>query len=218
MNLIKPFLYLLSFPLLASFSISAPVGFDFFSSQKVLNSQQNSCVVDFPFSIKEEVIFRYFRSDCSCVEVELFPKKKKWHSGETGILRATFRVQDFSRKEKKKIEIWIKGFPKPISLNVNFQVPRLVSFSAKKVEWEKDERGKEKFIDFWNDPSLGSPKIKIYPRKSFSYRLEKKRKGISRIWVSPDFSSKENLLSVLTLVFETKISREKRHQIFLSAQ
>jgi len=76
---------------------------------------------------------------CSCLKVEISGGKLKYAPGESGIVRVTFEVGNFSGTVDKTVAIWLEGDPqnKPSkSVTVRVHIPVLIGVEPKTVKWE----------------------------------------------------------------------------------
>jgi len=97
--------------------------------------------VDFPFTNAsgQPVTITRFQSNCSCMTVAVQGGKQRYEPGESGVVRATFDVQNLSGEVERFAVLWLEGDPedKPsVKLNVNFHIPEVVKVEPKTVKWE----------------------------------------------------------------------------------
>jgi Protein of unknown function (DUF1573) len=75
---------------------------------------------------------------CSCLKIEISGGKLKYAPGESGVVRVTFEMGNFSGVVEKMVAIWLDGDPedKPSrSVTVRVHIPVLVAIEPKTVKW-----------------------------------------------------------------------------------
>jgi hypothetical protein len=75
---------------------------------------------------------------CSCLKIEIAGGKLKYAPGESGVVRVTFEMGNFSGVVEKMVAIWLDGDPedKPSrSVTVRVHIPVLVAIEPKTVKW-----------------------------------------------------------------------------------
>ncbi len=76
---------------------------------------------------------------CSCLKVEISGGKLKYAPGESGVVRVTFEMGNFSGIVDKMVAIWLDDDPpdKPSrSVTVRVHIPVLVAIEPKTVKWD----------------------------------------------------------------------------------
>lgn len=100
-----------------------------------------SVTADFEFTNKTEKSVTITKSDagCSCLKVQVSDGKLMYAPGESGFIRATFDMGNFSGTVDKMIAIWLDddapGKPS-MTLTVRIHIPVLVNLEPKTVKWE----------------------------------------------------------------------------------
>jgi hypothetical protein len=97
-------------------------------------------VAEFNFTNHSDKPARLANSDpgCSCLKVEVTDGKLNYAPGESGMLRATFEMGNFSGTIDKNIALWIDDDPadKPsVKLTVRVHIPVLVNLEPKTLKW-----------------------------------------------------------------------------------
>ena len=95
---------------------------------------------DFSFtnSSKDSVTIVKTDPGCSCLKVEVSGGKLKYAPGESGVVRATFDMGNYSGVVEKKVAVWLDAdAPDQPSktLTVRFHIPVLVATDPKTVQW-----------------------------------------------------------------------------------
>lgn len=96
--------------------------------------------VDFPFTNKGNKPVNIAKTDpgCSCLKVEVSGGKLKYAPGESGVVRTTFDMGNFSGTVDKTVALWFDNDPedKPsMTLTVRIHIPVLVAVEPKTVKW-----------------------------------------------------------------------------------
>lgn len=96
---------------------------------------------DFEFTNKSGKPVNIAKSDpgCSCLKVQISGGKLLYAPGESGVIRATFDMGNFSGTVDKLIALWLNDDApdKPsMTLTVRVHIPVLVGVDPKTVKWE----------------------------------------------------------------------------------
>jgi hypothetical protein len=107
--------------------------------------------VDFPFTNKSDkpVLIAKNDSGCSCLKVEISGGKLKYAPGESGVVRTTFEMGNFSGSVDKVVALWIDNDApdKPSKqLTVRVHIPVLVGIEPKTLKWEIGDKPTSKTI------------------------------------------------------------------------
>lgn len=82
---------------------------------------------------------RLVEPDCSCITVEFLNGKATYAAGESGVMRATFKIENAQGTVDKSILVWLEGDPdeKP-STQVTFRIhiPTAISLEPKTLNWD----------------------------------------------------------------------------------
>lgn len=76
---------------------------------------------------------------CSCLNIEISGGKLKYAPGESGVVRVTFEMGNFSGVVEKMVAIWLEGDPQDEpsrSVTLRVHIPVLVSIEPKTVKWD----------------------------------------------------------------------------------
>lgn len=106
---------------------------------------------DFKFTNKGDKPVTISKSDpgCSCLSVQISGGKLKYAPGESGTVRATFDVGNFSGTVDKAIGLWLDNAPgdKPtMHLTVRIEIPVLVTMEPKTATWDVGGKAEPKTI------------------------------------------------------------------------
>ncbi len=111
-----------------------------------------SVTADFEFTNKSSNPVSIIKSDpgCSCVAVQVSGGKFRYEPGESGMIRATFDMTNFSGSVDKVVAIWLDKDPleKPSTLlNLKINIPVLVDLEPKTLKWDVGGKVEPKTID-----------------------------------------------------------------------
>lgn len=128
-------------------------GLEFTGMLKELNAAAEATTVtaDFNFTNKGDKPVTITKSDpgCSCLKVQISGGKLKYAPGESGVVRTTFDMGNFSGTVDKMVALWIDNDPpdKPsMTLTVRVHIPVLVGLEPKTVKWEIDGKADPQII------------------------------------------------------------------------
>jgi hypothetical protein len=105
-----------------------------------------SVTADFSFTNKSQKPVTIAKSDpgCSCLKVEISGGKLKYEPGESGTVRATFDLGNFSGTVDKVIGIWLDddtGTTPTMQLTVRIHIPVLVALEpTKTLSWNVGDK------------------------------------------------------------------------------
>ena len=126
---------------LAGFTLAG--GLEFTETLKQVNASADAATVttEFTFTNKGDKPASITKSDsgCSCLKVEISGGKLKYAPGESGVVRTTFEMGNFSGTVDKMVAVWIDDDPvdKPSTqLTVRVNIPILVALEPKTLKWD----------------------------------------------------------------------------------
>ena len=126
---------------LAGFTLAG--GLQFTETLKQVNASADAATVttEFTFTNKGDKPASITKSDsgCSCLKVEISGGKLKYAPGESGVVRTTFEMGNFSGTVDKMVAVWIDDDPvdKPSTqLTVRVNIPILVALEPKTLKWD----------------------------------------------------------------------------------
>jgi Protein of unknown function (DUF1573) len=96
---------------------------------------------DFEFTNPSDksVSIAKYESGCSCMQVQVSGGKLRYEPGESGVIRATFDMGNFSGTVDKVVAVWLgdDAADKPsVALTVRVHIPVLIAIEPKTVQWE----------------------------------------------------------------------------------
>lgn len=128
---------------LVSAAVSQAQGLEFAELIKNVDAPADATIVtaDFSFTNKSDKPVLIAKSDpgCSCLKVEISGGKLKYAPGESGVVRTTFEMGNFSGTVDKMVALWIDDDApdKPSKqLTVKVHIPVLVGIEPKTVKWD----------------------------------------------------------------------------------
>lgn len=128
-------------------------GLEFSQPVKDVNAPADATAVTESFEFKnlgdKPVTIAKADPTCSCLKIEISDGKLNYAPGESGVVRVTFEVGNFSGVVDKMVAIWLDGDPpdKPSrSVTVRVHIPVLVAIEPKTVKWELGGQAEPKTI------------------------------------------------------------------------
>lgn len=103
-----------------------------------IDSSKIDAEFEFTNSSGKPVTIRKSDAGCSCVQVQVAGGKLEYAPGESGVIRATFDLTNYSGTVDKPIAVWLDKDPedKPsVKLNARFHIPTLVTLEPKTLTW-----------------------------------------------------------------------------------
>lgn len=118
-------------------------GLEFTETLKEVDAGADATLVttEFSFTNKGDKPASITKSDpgCSCLKVEISGGKLKYAPGESGIVRTTFEMGNFSGTVDKMVALWIDDDPADnpsTRLTVRVHIPVLVGVEPKTLKWD----------------------------------------------------------------------------------
>lgn len=118
-------------------------GLKFSSLLTEVTAPPNAATVtaDFPFTNNGDKLVSIAKTDpgCSCLKVEISGGKLNYAPGESGVVRATFEMGNFSGTVDKVVALWTgtDSDDKPsVHLTARVHIPVLVNLEPKTVKWD----------------------------------------------------------------------------------
>lgn len=207
---------------LVGYSALHAAAFEFLETHKDLHAPADAktVTVEFPFTNKSDKPHTVKKSDsgCSCLKVEISDGKLKYEPGESGVVRATFDMGNFSGSVDKMIALWIDDDApdKPSTrLSVKVHIPVLVGVEPKTVKWDIGEKPESKTVQV--TMAEGKP-IRVLSvnssSESFVYELKTLEEGKRySIIITPRLTTAPGL-AVLRIETDCEISKHKVQQAF----
>jgi hypothetical protein len=126
---------------LAAFAQAAGLEFSSLLEEVKAPADAATVTADFKFTNKSDKPITIAKSDpgCSCLKVQISGGKLKYAPGESGVVRTTFDMGNFSGTVDKVVAIWLDNDPadKPsLKLTTRVHIPVLIGLEPKTVKWE----------------------------------------------------------------------------------
>jgi Protein of unknown function (DUF1573) len=127
------------------FTQAAGLEFDQLEKLVTAAAEATSVTADFNFTNKGTKAVTISKSDpgCSCLKVQISDGKLKYEPGESGVVRTTFDMGNFSGDVDKVIALWLDDAPDnmpTMKLTVHVHIPVLVGIEPKTLKWSTDEK------------------------------------------------------------------------------
>jgi hypothetical protein len=111
----------------------------------------STITVDFPFTNKSGSPVTITKADpnCPCLKVQISGGKLRYSPGESGIVRVTFEMGNFSGTVDKELPIFLAGdsADKPsVRLTLRVTIPVLIGIEPKTVVWDFGEKPEPRTI------------------------------------------------------------------------
>jgi hypothetical protein len=215
----------MKFSLLMSLLLSGLVhaaGLEFDSMLQDVHAPADAATVtaDFKFTNKGDKPVTIAKSDpgCSCLSVQVSGGKLKYAPGESGVVRATFEMGNFSGTVDKVIALWLDNDrpDKPSkSLVVRVHIPVLVALEPKTVRWDIGGKPDPQVIQIRmaEGETIHVTGVKS-SSSSFSFDLKEVEKGRKYdLHVTP-LSIETPGMAVVRIETDCKVTRHRIQQAF----
>lgn len=136
---------------LAAVSQADGLAFERVLEEVKASADATQVTADFKFTNKGDKPVTIAKSDpgCSCLSVQISGGKLKYAPGESGTVRATFDVGNFSGTVDKAIGLWLDdaaGDKPSMHLTVRIEIPVLVNMEPKTATWDVGAKPEPKTI------------------------------------------------------------------------
>jgi hypothetical protein len=118
-------------------------GLEFTETLKEVDAGADATLVttEFSFTNKGDKPASITKSDsgCSCLKIEISGGKLKYAPGESGVVRTTFEMGNFSGTVDKMVALWIDDDPvdnPSTRLTARVHIPVLVELEPKTLKWD----------------------------------------------------------------------------------
>jgi len=197
-------------------------GLEFTELLKEVNAAADAATltVDFNFTNKGDKPVTITKSDpgCSCLKLQISGGKLKYAPGESGVVRATFEMGNFSGTVDKVVALWIDNDPADhpsMKLTVRVHIPVLVALEPKTVKWDIGAKPAPQTIQI--RMAEGKP-IRVTGVKSssdaFSCELKTLEEGKKYDLVVTPLAMDVPGMSVIRIETDSEVSKHKVQQAF----
>jgi hypothetical protein len=205
---------------LAAFAQAA--GLEFKELLKEVKAPGDVSIVttDFEFTNKSDKPVTIAKTDpgCSCLKVQISGGKLRYAPGESGVVRTTFDMGNFSGVVDKMVAIWLDNdsADKPsLKLTVRVHIPVLVAVDPKTVKWEIGGKAEPHTIQI--RMAEGKP-IRVTSVKSssasFSCELKTLEEGKKYDLVVTPLEMRTPGMSIIRIETDSEISKHRTQQAF----
>lgn len=205
---------------LAAFAQAA--GLEFKELLKDVNAPADAAIVttEFEFTNKGDKPVTIAKTDpgCSCLKVQISGGKLRYAPGESGVVRTTFDMGNFSGVVDKVVALWIDNDPadKPsMKLTVRVHIPVLVAVEPKTVKWSVGGKAEPQTIQI--RMAEGKP-IRVTGVKStsatFALELKTVEEGKKYDLVVTPLEMATPGMGVIRIETDCEISRHRTQQAF----
>lgn len=211
---------------LALAAITHAQGLEFAELIKIISAPADATIVtaEFPFTNKGDKPVTIAKTDpgCSCLKVEISGGKLKYAPGESGVVRTTFEMGNFSGTVDKMVALWIDNDApdKPSKqLTVRVNIPVLVGIEPKTLKWDVGTKPEPQTIEI--RMAEGKP-IHVVGVKSSSESFSCEVKTVEQgkkydLIVTPKDLNGPGM-SVIRIETDSEISKHRTQQAFAVAR
>ena len=130
---------------LTAFAQAAGLEFEQMITEVTAPADATTVTADFKFTNKGDKPVTISKSDpgCSCLKVQVSEGKLKYAPGESGLIRTTFEMGNFSGTVDKMVALWLDDAPETsptMKLTVRVHIPVIVAVESqpgkKTLQWE----------------------------------------------------------------------------------
>lgn len=175
---------------------------------------------DFEFTNETDKPVTIAKADptCSCLKVQVSGGKLKYAPGESGKIRLTFEMGNFSGTVDKLAALWLNNDPadKPSqSLTVRVHIPVLIGVEPKTLNWEVGAKPEPKTIQI---QMAEGQNIKVLDVKNgspaFSHELKTVEEGKKYELVVTPLSVDAAAMGIFRIETDCKLQKHKTQQAF----
>lgn len=209
----------------ASFVFSQTLKFK--ETGKDIHAGADAKVVSADFEFKNEtsqpVTIEKYEASCSCMSVQIKNGKTRYAPGESGTVRATFDMGNFSGEVEKVVTLYLDGDSKKgepsVKLHTKVHIPVLVFLAPKAVTWETGEKPDTKTIKVTMSHSKPIHITKISSSSdAFSFEQKTIREGeVYHILVTPKATDAPKL-GIVRIETDCDVEKHRIQQAFASVR
>lgn len=203
-------------------TLTFAAGLEFSEESKEMKAPTDATTVtaDFNFTNKSDKPVTIDRAEpgCSCLKVQISGGKLKYAPGESGVIRATFEMGNFSGVVDKNVALYLEKDPegKPTkNLLVRVEIPVLIQMEPKTLDWSVGDKSEPKTIQF---KITDEKPIKVLSVKggnpAFSYELKTLEEGRRYDLVVTPLTTEKPGMSVIRIETDSPIPRYHTQQAF----
>lgn len=200
----------------------ASAGLEFPAVLKEIHAPADAETVtaDFPFHNRTDrkVTIKSYESTCSCIAAEVSGGKLTYAPGESGVMRATFRMENFSGTVDKTIPLWLDNDPEgspSVTLTVRVHIPVLIKTEPKTVQWSLGAEAAPQTIRIRIDqPEPIRVTSATTSSPAFTLNLNTIEEGRAYDLVVAPKSTDTQGIAVIRLETDCKVEKQRIQQVF----
>ena len=183
-----------------------------------------SVTADFEFTNRsgKPVDVAKYDPTCSCMSVKILEGKLHYAPGESGVVRAEFRIENFTGEVNKMVAIWLDKDPEDIPsvvLTVRVHVPILVALEPKTLKWELNGKADPQTIHITMHHDKPIKVIGVTPSSdSFRHELKTIEEGKSYDLIVTPTDINTPTLGILRIETDCPIKRHHIQQVFATVR
>lgn len=207
--------------LLAIYPLSA-AQLEFDSTLKEIHTTPDAATasVDYHFTNKSETTVRikHVDPDCNCLGVVVKDGKMSYKPGESGAIRATFKVGNQIGTVDQAVAVWLEGDAEDqpsVNLSVRIHIPELVSLDPKTLKWTVGGEAKPQSIrvSMHHTEPIRVTRISS-TSKDFTLELITHRDGaLYEVQISPRNTAQAGMAAI-RIETDCPIEKQQSHQAF----
>jgi hypothetical protein len=204
----------------AGFLQAAGLDFETLLQEIHMDSDAAQATADFKFTNTSDKPLSIMKYDaaCSCMGVTISGGKLRYAPGESGVVRATFHMGNFSGTVDKSVVLWMSGDPQGApskQLTVRVHIPVLVEVTPKTLQWDVDGAAKSQSIRVvMNHKSPIQVTQVTSSSEAFTHELKTITAGKEYEIVVTPTATKTPGLAVFRIETDCEISRHRIQQAF----
>lgn len=173
---------------------------------------------DFTNKGKQPIHIKNVNPDCNCLAVEVRDGKLTYAPGESGSIRATFKMGNSIGIVEQMVAIWLDEDPKDkpsINLSVRIHIPVLISLDTKSLKWKVggDTKSQSIQVTMHHSDPIHVTHISS-TSQDFDLELITHEKGTRyEVVVTPKETGRSGM-ALIRIETDCSINKQKIHQAF----
>jgi len=208
--------------ILLALSQLAAAQLEFDATLKEIHTAPNATTAsaDYAFTNKGKapVKIKYVDPDCNCLGVKVKDGKMTYAPGESGSIRATFKMGNSIGIVDQMVAIWLEGDSKEkpsVNLSIRIHIPELVSLNNKTLKWAMGGEAKPQSIQVTMHDVEPIHVTRINSTSNdFTLELITHEKGSRyEVLVTPKETTKAGMAAI-RIETDCTVEKQKIHQAF----
>jgi hypothetical protein len=201
---------------------ASAAGLEFTSTHNEVKAPSDVATVtsSYSFTNKSDSPVTIAKADpsCSCLKVEVSGGKLKYAPGESGVIRITFEMGNFSGTVDKALAVFLDKDPpeKPsIVLTLQVHIPTLITLEPKTLRWDLDGNPEPKTLEILiaDGQTINVTGVKS-SSESFKYDLKTLEAGKKYSIVVTPVATNAPSIGILRIETDSKTPRYRVQQAF----